>query len=93
MEPADLTVRILEQIRDEQRSTREELRGTREELREMARAHAARFEVIETTLRDLAQQLVILGRGVKTAIEDRRAYLDKWEDHERRLAALEKKVG
>jgi hypothetical protein len=68
MEPSDLTVRILSDVRDE-------LRGLNTRLDSLARENAsrfaeihARFEVVESTLRDLAQQLVVLGPGVKVAI-------------------------
>ena len=75
MEPNDLTIRILQEIRDEQRATRielkEEIHQVREELHLMNDRFEARFEVIETTLRDLAQQMVLLARGIKTALEVR----------------------
>ena len=107
MEPTDLTVRILQEIRDdvrglreeqratreEQRATREELHGTREELRTFIELATARFEVLETTQRDLAQQLVVLGRGVKVAIEQRSKTDERLDDHERRLADLERRAG
>jgi hypothetical protein len=73
METPDLTVRILQEIRDSIRGTNQRLEAS--EARAEAR-HAEvtqqflvmnqRFEVIETTLRDLAEQLVMLARGVKT---------------------------
>jgi hypothetical protein len=104
VEPDDLTVRILQEIRDDQRAFRQEfvealrelrVQGERQEraLDQLTREHAARFEVIETTLRDLAQQLVVLGRGVKVAIDERRERLDRWDDHERRIADLERRAG
>jgi hypothetical protein len=107
VEPTDLTVRILQEMRDDQRGLREDVRGLRDEVRGLSgrlevlssegaarfEVMTARFEVIETTLRDLAQQPVILGRAVKVAIDDRRASTDRWDDHERRLAALERKLG
>ena len=92
VQPSDLTV-ILQEIRDEQRGTREELHGVREDLQGLARDNAARFEAIEPTLRDLAQQLVVLARGVKVAIDDRRASTERWDDHERRIVDLERKLG
>jgi hypothetical protein len=93
VEPTDPTIKILQEIREEQRGTREELRGLNVRLDAMARENAARFEVIETTLRDLAQQLVVLGRAIKVAMDDRRASIDRWDDHERRLTELERKLG
>lgn len=71
MEPTDLTVRVLQEIRDDQRGMRQDLRASVEAQAELAREFRARFEVIETTLRDLAQQMVLLARGVKVAIEQR----------------------
>jgi len=59
--PADLTVRILQDIR-------EEIRGLREEQREFREESFARFEAIESTLRHLAEQLVMLAWGVKAPI-------------------------
>lgn len=56
MKPVDLAVRILQDIRDE-------LHGLREEQREFREGSFARFEAIERTLRDLAEQLVMLARG------------------------------
>ncbi len=58
MEPTDLTVKILQEIR-------EEIRGTNSRMDKLGADMDARFEVIETTLRDLAGQMVILARGIK----------------------------
>ena len=69
VEPADLTVKILREIRDEQRGMREDLRASFAAQAELAGEFRARFEVIEITLRDLAKQMVLLARGVKVAIE------------------------
>lgn len=73
MEPENLTVKLLQEIRDDARSSERE---TREQLEKFSREHREqfermdqRFEVIETSLRDLAQQLVMLARGIKTALE------------------------
>ncbi|MBI2374909.1 MAG: hypothetical protein HYV07_13015 [Deltaproteobacteria bacterium] len=68
MEPTDLTVRILQEIRDELRGhrassdtrfglIREELGIQREELRAQREESAQRFEAIESALRDMAEQL------------------------------------
>jgi hypothetical protein len=93
VEPTDLTVRILEDIRDDIRGLREEQHRFREEQQEFRRETSTRFEVIETTLRDLAQQLVVLARGVKIAIDHRGAVDERLDEHERRLAELEKRIG
>jgi phage shock protein A len=104
VEPTDLTVRILQDIRQEIAEARKdsasqgtalrsEIVGLREEIRSFETMSAARFEVIESTLRDLAQQLVVLGRAVKVAIEERRGTADRFDTLEQRVADLEKKVG
>jgi hypothetical protein len=84
MKPADLTVRILQDIRDE-------IHGLRAEQREFREESFARFETIESTLRDLAEQLVMLARGVKVAIEQRSKGDDRIRKLERRVSALEKR--
>jgi hypothetical protein len=84
MKATDLTVRILRDIR-------EEVHGLREEQREFRDESFGRFEAIERTLRDLAEQLVMLARGVKVAIEQRSKADDRIRKLERRVAALEKR--
>jgi hypothetical protein len=102
VEPSDLTVRVLQEIREEIRGLRQDQQGlgTRmddrfarmdERFDAISRENAARFEVIETTLRDLAQQLVLLARGVKAAIERRDRTDERLDDIERRLAEIEKR--
>jgi hypothetical protein len=73
---SDLTVKILEDIRDDIRGLRGDLDKTNatmaagfQAMDARFEAANARFEVIETGLRDLAQQLVMLARGVKVAVE------------------------
>lgn len=74
MEPSKLTVKLLQELRDGQRSQTEELhelrndmRGElhelRNELREGRDRADQRFEIIETSLRDLAQQMVMMTRA------------------------------
>jgi hypothetical protein len=71
----DLTITILQGIRDDlQRSNRDSNERFQAMSTEQAAARAEanqRFEVIETALRDVAEQLVMLSRGVKAAIEVR----------------------
>ena len=89
MEPTDMTVRILQEIRDGQKAQTLETQGIRDELRQ-GREHAdLRFEVIETTLRDLAQQMVMMTRAVKVALDSRSTNEGRLDDHEKRLQALE----
>ena len=85
MEPTDLTIRILQEIRDEIRT-----QGDRTDKRfdQMDK----RFEVLETTLRDLAEQMVMLARGVKTALEVRGSVEKRLDDYEQRLADIEKRL-
>ena len=64
MEPTDITVKLLQEIRDG-------VRQTNYRIGNMNTQFGQRFEVLETTLRDLAEQMVLLARGVKTAIEVR----------------------
>jgi len=91
-EPADLSVRILQEIREDIRGVRDDLRKSTEEQSRASRDANVRFEVIETALRDLAQQLVILGRGVKVAIESRGRGDDVLAEHERRIADPERRA-
>ncbi len=96
MEPTDLTIKILQEIRDEQRATRvelkseisglrEEMSGLRQDLHEHIIRTDARFETIESTLKDLAEQMVMLARGIRSALDVR-------ADHERRLVEVERRV-
>lgn len=73
-------MKILQEIRDEQRATRTELghlthetRNARQMFEKRFDMVDKRFEVIETSLRDVAEQLVMVARGVKVAIEARSA--------------------
>jgi chromosome segregation ATPase len=99
----DLSVRILSDIREDMRGLRQEIGGLHEQVRQeigglrdemrQAREEAnTRFEVIETTLRDLAEQLVMLSRGIKVAIEARADNQTRLDDHERRINDLERRL-
>ncbi len=93
MELENLTIRILQEIRDETRGTREEVSKLTERMDARFERMDARFELVETTLRDLAQQLVVLARGVKSLIDVRTPSADRMDDYGRRIEALEKRVG
>lgn len=87
-----MTVQILREIRDDlrglredNRSLREDNRSLREDFQQFAQHATARFEVIETALRDLTQQLVMLARGVRVTI-------DRQPETDRRLGDLERRV-
>ena len=99
MSLADLTVKILQEIRDElresrgeQRSLREEQRLFREEVIRRFDGADQRFEVIETSLRDMAEQLVMHGRALKVLLEGRSTSGVRLDDLETRVVALEAKV-
>lgn len=91
MEPSDLTIKILQEIREEMRGHRADNQRDFVQLREeIAHANAEsakRFAVIESTLKDLAEQMIMLARGIKTALEVR----GRMDDVERRLTELEKR--
>jgi prefoldin subunit 5 len=104
--PADLAVRILQDIRAELREIKEQSHAFQQQQQTFQQQqqtfhqqssafqeHAlARFEVIETALRDMAEQLVILGRGVKVAIENRGKTDARLDDHDRRIGELERRT-
>jgi septal ring factor EnvC (AmiA/AmiB activator) len=100
MEPENLTVRLLQEIRDEVRHSSEKSEVRFEKMDQRFEKMDQRFEkmdqraeVVETTLRDLAQQMVMLARGIKTALEHRSSVDNRLDDAERRLNDLEKRVG
>jgi phage shock protein A len=93
VEPTDLTVAILKEIREDIRGLRDDNRALRADFQLFAEQSAARFEAIETTLRDLAQQMVMLARGVKSALEHRGASESRIDDLEARVRELEKRAG
>ena len=73
MEPTDLTVKILQELREGQKDQTQELHSLRDEMREDRARADQRFEVIETSLRNLAEQMVMMTRAVKVALESRTA--------------------
>jgi chromosome segregation ATPase len=107
MEPENLSIRLLQEIRDEVRrsSDKAEVRFEKmdqrfekmdqrfEKMDQRFEKMDQRFETIETTLRDLAQQMVMLARGIKTALEHRGTVETRLDDAERRIDALEKLAG
>ena len=96
MSDSDLTTTILRQIRDELIGVRGEVKATNARLevtndRLDALTHHAevtneRLTVVETVLRDVARQVVFLGRYVKNKQDAAIADLRK------RIVRLEKKV-
>jgi chromosome segregation ATPase len=99
MEPTDLTIQILKEIRDDARKHAaevnqrfekmdqrfEKMDQRFEKMDQRFEMQEQRFEAIETALRDMAQQLVMLARGIKTALESR-------ADTDRRIESLEDRV-
>jgi hypothetical protein len=95
-----LTVKILQEMRDDIRGVREDNRALRvdmnrgfEQMNVRFEQANARFEVIETSLRDLAEQMVMMTRAIKVAIEGRSKTDERLDEHERRLAEIERKLG
>ena len=62
------------------REIRDEQRATREEMR-------------ETAIRDMAEQLVMLARGIRTALDSRSSTDARVDDLERRVSGLEGRNG
>ncbi len=95
MTKSDLTIKILQGIRDDlaqsRRETNERLEAMRAESEVARRESNQRFEVIESSLRDVAEQLVMLSRAVKVAIKVRAGVEKRIDDHERRIADLEQR--
>ena len=88
--PADLTVRILRQIRDTVRDLGERIDLLRIET-------GARFEVVEERLGSLEHATTSLERATASGFRQVTARIEnlrdvageRWRDHERRLRALE----
>lgn len=81
----ELTIKILQGIR-------EDIQKANKDSNERFEAMDRRSEFIETAIRDMAEQLVMLARGVKVAIEAREKFEARVEDHEQRLRALESRA-
>ncbi|MCU0701228.1 MAG: hypothetical protein MUC96_32360 [Myxococcaceae bacterium] len=102
MTDSDLTISILQGIRsDLQQSHRDNAerfaalqsqmdRGFEQVNLRFEQANQ-RFEVIETALRDVAEQLVMQSRALKAFIDSRAVVEERLDDHEARLVALEQR--
>lgn len=88
----DLTIKILQGIREDLQRSNASQEEAAAEAKEARRESNQRFEVIETALRDVAEQLVMLSRGVKAAIEVRAGIEKRVDDHEKRIADLEQRA-
>ena len=105
MEPTDLTIEILKDIRTEIRTTREELRSeigsvrdelrtTREELSERIGRTNERIDVVvEGQIRLATEVVAVAGeiREVSALVREDRQLRAKVEDHDKRIARLEQR--
>ena len=82
MEPENLTLRVLIEMRDEMRGMRGELVVVN-----------TRLSAIESTLLDSEQPIRLLARGSSVGIRARRAQARRLDDLERRVGKLEQKPG
>jgi hypothetical protein len=100
MEPTDLTIEILKGIREEVRKTNERLEVTNDRLDELRTDLVDRIEGVErrqtaTEVR-LATELIAVGsavREVRDLLREDRGLRDRVDDHERRLVAVEGRMG
>lgn len=90
----DVTVRVLEQIRDEVVGLRAEVRETNTRIEETnAKVDVLARRQTETEVR-LSTELVAVTsavNGVRDLLRDRLDQRDRVDDHERRLMALERR--
>jgi len=100
MEPTDLTIEILEGIREENRRTNEQLDELRAELRtgldevrtglgELRDRQTATEVRLSTELIGVASAV----REVRDLLREDRALRSRVDDHERRLVAIEQRTG
>jgi DNA-binding Lrp family transcriptional regulator len=89
----DLTVEILKQIRDEIRRTNERLDATRTELSE--RMEKLERRQTETEIRLASELTAVVGavHGLKDALLQDRQLRQTVDNHESRIAALERRAG
>jgi hypothetical protein len=106
MEPAELTIEILKGIRDEVRGTnvrvdglRDEVRVTNARLDSLREDTSARFERIErrqaeTEIRLSTELVAVVGavHEVRDLLREDRGLRQRVDEHERRIAAIEKRV-
>ena len=89
MEPTDLTIEILKDIRDEARLTRGEVHQTNERLERLERRHT------ESEIRLATEVVGVAGavRELRDLLRDDLALRARVDDHERRLLAVERRPG
>jgi uncharacterized protein YukE len=103
MEPTDLTIEILKDIRAEMRSTRqelsatrEELSATREELSERIDGTNKRLDVFaegQLRLRTEVIEIISAVQQLTSVLREDRQLRRQVDDHERRLGSLEHRTG
>lgn len=94
MEPENLTVRVLMDIRDDVRGLRGDVAGLREEqvrMREELTSIGERLSTVEGAVVDIAGQLRLVGRSIGVSRAARRQHERRLDDLEHRVSALERK--
>lgn len=89
MTESDLTIKILQGIRDDLQRSNQDNAQRFEVMNQRFDAVNQRFEVVETVLRDISEQMVMQSRGIKAAIEARASFEKRVDDHEKRITELE----
>jgi chromosome segregation ATPase len=107
MDPTDLTVEILKGIRDEVRSTNDRLDGTNQRLDRLSdEVHTLRTDSnerfgrlerrqTETEVRLSTELVAVVGavHEVRDLLREDHALRARVDDHERRIAAVETRLG
>lgn len=96
MDPTDLTVEILKDIRSELRSTNQRLDGTNHRLDETRAELSQRVDAVVDGQVRLATEVVALASAVSevaTLLKEDRIVRNRVDDHERRIAAIERRAG
>ncbi|MGA7120928.1 MAG: hypothetical protein WBY94_12565 [Polyangiaceae bacterium] len=93
MQPTDLTIEILEGIRDEVRTTNTSIEALRADAN--ARFERVEHRQVETEMRLSTELVAVVGavREVRDLLREDRVLQGRIDDHERRIAAIETRVG
>ncbi len=100
MDPTDLSIEILQGIRNDLRESTEAAREDRKRLEEQMNARFEqmdrrfeqvdrRFEVVESTLTDLAEQMVFHSKALRTLLDRSDRDELRYRDLDQRVTALE----
>ncbi|MBM4782284.1 MAG: hypothetical protein GQE15_31785 [Archangiaceae bacterium] len=91
----DLTIKVLQGIREDLQQSNRDNAARFEQVTATINERFAhvnqRFEVVESVLREMSEQMVMQSRGIKVAIEARTNIEKRVDDHERRIAELEQR--